>query len=315
MVLRKSKDFIYAFFLVFWILFQRIYMENSVLNTVVLPISLIIIMLGMGLSLTLDDFRRLGKNPKPIIIGLISQLILLPLIGFLLIKVFNLTPEFSVGLMILAACPGGVTSNLITHVAKGDIALSVSLTAIASFLTVFSIPLIINFSMDYFLAESSQIELPLLKTIIQIMVLTVIPISRGMFVRHKKPVFANRMEKGVKIASSILFTLVFISIIVTNVETIKTYLPMLGAVTFSLNVLTMLVGFYLGKIGSLNLAQRISIMIESGIQNGTLAIVVASSILLKPDFALPAAIYSIFMFVSGGVIMYVFGREKEVMVN
>ena len=285
-------------------------MENSVLNTVVLPISLIIIMLGMGLSLTLDDFRRLGKSPKPIIIGLISQLILLPLIGFLLTQVFDLTPEFAVGLMILAACPGGVTSNLITHVAKGDIALSVSLTAIASFLTVFSIPLIVNFSMDYFLTESAQIELPLLKTIIQIMVLTVIPISIGMLVRHKKPSFANRMEKGMKIASTVLFALVLISIIVTNVETIKTYLPMLGAVTLTLNVLTMLIGFYLGKIGSLNLAQRISIMIESGIQNGTLAIVVASSILLKSDFALPAAIYSIFMFISGGVIMYIFGRRK-----
>ena len=139
-------------------------MESSALTTIVLPASLFIIMLGMGLSLVVDDFRRVIQYPKAVAIGLFNQLILLPLIGYGLAVMLGLGPAFAVGLMLLAACPGGVTSNLITHVAKGDTALSITMTAIASFITVFTIPLIVSWSLGQFMGESRSIELPIIQT-------------------------------------------------------------------------------------------------------------------------------------------------------
>ncbi|MGH1362731.1 MAG: bile acid:sodium symporter family protein [Calditrichia bacterium] len=285
-------------------------MESSVLTSVVLPLSLAIIMLGMGLSLVIDDFKRVFQYPTAALVGLTNQLVLLPLIGFALAVAFNMEPMLAVGLMILASCPGGTTSNLITHVARGDIALSISLTAIASLITVFTIPLIVSLSLEYFVNDgTTYIELPIFKTLLQIMGITIIPVSIGMLIRHYKPNFSDRMERPMRIASTVIFVLVVLGIIAANRGIILDALKTLGMVTLGLNVITMTLGFYSARFFKLNLKESISITIESGIQNGTLAIVIATTILQHNDMSLPAAIYSLVMFFTAGFLMWFFGRR------
>lgn len=287
-------------------------MGDSILTTIVLPVSLAIIMLGMGLSLVIGDFKRVIKYPKAAFIGFTNQLILLPIIGFLLANAFQLSPPMAVGLMILAACPGGVTSNLITHVAKGDIALSISLTAIASLVTVFTIPLIATFSLDYFMNDgTTSVELDLVKTILQIMAITIIPVSIGMMINHYRPAFAQRMERPMRTASTIIFVAVVVGIIIANKDIIVESFKEVGPVSIALNVITMALGFFAARLFSLNLKQSISITIESGIQNGTLAIVIATTILERNDIAIPGAVYGLLMFFTGGFIMWYFGNRKE----
>lgn len=285
-------------------------MESSILTSVVLPLSLAIIMLGMGLSLVVNDFKRVFKYPTAALIGLTNQLILLPLIGFSLALLFNLPPELAVGLMILAACPGGTTSNLITHVSRGDIALSITLTAIASVITVFTIPLIVSFALVYFINDGNTvIELPIVRTIVQIMGITIVPVSIGMIIRKFNTPFADRMEKPMRIASTIIFVAVVLGIIAANRNIIMDALLKLGEVTIALNVITMLLGYYSARFFKLNLKESISITIESGVQNGTLGIVIATTILQHNEMSLPSAIYGLIMFFTTGFIMWYFGRR------
>ena len=286
-------------------------MEASLLTSVILPASLFIIMLGMGLSLVLDDFRRVVKYPKATIIGLVNQLILLPLMAFAMVKVLGLAPLTAVGFMLIAACPGGVTSNLIAHVSKGDTALSITLTAISSFTTVITIPLIVSFSLSHFMDNSQSIQLPVGKTIIQILSITVIPVSIGMFIRNRFPDFAIKMDKPTRIASTIIFIIILVSVIATNLELVRENMGTLGWISLLLLMLTMALGFFSAKLFKLNLSQQISIAIESGIQNGALAIVIATTLLEQSELSLPAAIYSLVMFLPAGLMMWYFGRSKN----
>jgi BASS family bile acid:Na+ symporter len=286
-------------------------MENSILTAVILPVSLAIIMLGMGLTLVLENFKKIVQSPKAAFIGLTNQLLLLPLVGFTLAILFDLPPDMAVGLMIIAACPGGPTSNLISHVAKGDIALSISLTAVTSMLTVFTIPVILSFALSYFSGDSAtQIQLPIGNTIIQIMGITIVPVSIGMLINSYFPKFAKRMESPMRIASTVIFVAVLLGIILANKQHIVTYLKSVGLVTLVLNISTMALGYYSSKIFKLNLKQSISITIESGIQNGTLAIVIATSILQQSSMSIPAAVYSLLMFLTSGVLMWTFGNRN-----
>ncbi|GAB1309348.1 bile acid:sodium symporter family protein [Urechidicola sp. KH5] len=287
-------------------------MENSILTTVVLPISLAIIMLGMGLTLTINDFKNVFKNPKATILGLTNQMLILPLIGFLFATIFNIDPILSIGVLLIASCPGGATSNLITHVAKGDIALSISLTAITSIATVFTIPLILSFGLAHFVNESGTvIELPVVQTMGQITGITILPVSIGMFIKHKNEAFAKRMEKPMRVASTVIFIAVVVGLIVANTEIIADSFVKIGYIVLLLNELTMLIGYYTSKLFKLNLKQSISITIESGIQNGTLAIVIALSILQRAEIGVPAVVYSLIMFFTSGFLMWYFGRRKD----
>ncbi len=286
-------------------------MEANFLTTTLLPLSLFVIMLGMGLSLSLNDFQRILWYPRAALTGLFNQLLLLPLIGLMLALSFDLSPAMAVGLMLLSACPGGSTSNLITHVSRGDTALSITLTAVASFITVFTIPLITNFALGFFLEESTLISLPLFKTIGQIVGITVLPVSIGMLIRRRNATFADRMERPSRIASTLIFMTILLLIVLGNWNMLVLNLKKIGMVCFTLNALTMLTGYAASRILQLDARQSISIIIESGIQNGTLAIVVASSILFQPEMSIPAAIYSFFMFLSGGLMMWVFGRKTK----
>ena len=285
-------------------------MKESVLTSVVLPLSLFLIMLGMGMSLVASDFKRVLLYPKAVALGLLSQMVLLPLVGFGLAIAFGLSPLLAVGLMLIAACPGGVTSNLIAHVSRADTALSITLTAINSFLAVVTLPLIMAFSIEHFMGQSQSVQLPVLKTIGQVVAITVFPVSIGMAIRHKALEFAQRMERASRIASTVVFVLILVGIIAANIQVIKDHFLALSGVTLALNLITMGLGFGLAKLGKLARPQQLTIAIESGIQNGTLAIVVATTILKNGEIALPGGVYSLVMFVTGGLIMGYFGRKN-----
>lgn len=285
-------------------------MEESILSSVVLPASLFIIMLGMGLSLETSDFRRVIRMPKAALVGFVNQLVFLPLIGLAICILFNLPPVLAVGLMVLAACPGGVTSNLISHVAKGDLALSISLTAVTSFITVITIPLITSFSLEYFLSANEDISSPVKDIMIQVFGITVLPVSIGMIIRRRSLAFARRMEAPMRVASVVIFIAVVVGLIVKEHAMIADSFASVGLATMSLNIITMILGFFSARALKLKLPQAITITVETGIQNGTLAIVIALSILGNSEMSIPAAVYSLIMFATGGLIMLFFGRRK-----
>jgi len=280
------------------------------ISTVILAGSLIIIMLGMGLSLVLDDFKRIFVYPKAILVGLTNQLIILPIIGFILASIFPVQPEIAVGIMILVACPGGATSNLISHLAKGDIALSVSLTALSSLITIITIPFIVNFALLHFLEEQQTIKLDVIQTIVQILVITAIPVGIGMLIRKYNESFALKMAKPVRIASALVLALVIIGITIKEKDTLVVSFKEAGIITLLLNMITMAFGYYSAKLFRVHSKGAVSIAIESGIQNGTLAITVAVVLLQNTSFAVAPAVYSILMFFTGGVAAYL-GIKKS----
>ena len=283
----------------------------EILSKIFLPISLAIIMLGMGMTLIPNDFTRIIKDPKSILIGLTNQFIFLPIIGFSLAIAFNLSPEMAVGLIILVTCPSNPTSNLITQICKGNIALSVTLTAIASILSVFTIPFILSYALDYFGSGTDlTIKLPIIDTIIQIMGITVIPISLGMLIRRFKTNFASRMKKPMRIASLSIFILVFIAVIAANFNIVAQAMKEVGLVTLLLNILTLGLGYLTARLFKLNLKSAISITVESGIQNGALAFVIATSILNNIEMGIPTAAYVIWMYMTGGILMWQFGKRS-----
>lgn len=279
-------------------------------STIVLASSLIIIMLGMGLSLVIDDFKRIFVYPKAILVGLVNQMILLPLIGFGIVALFPVSPEIAIGIMILSACPGGPTSNLIAHLAKGDTALSVTLTALSSFITILTIPFIVNFALVHFQEEGQIIRLDVIDSITQIFVIIIVPIVIGMLIRRYREGFALKMERPVRIASAFVLALVIVGIVIKEKENFVSYFQQAGIVALLLNVSTMLVGYFSARLFRITGRRSISISIESGIQNGTLAISVAVVLLGSTEFAIAPAIYSLLMFFTGGVLIF-FGIRRD----
>ncbi|HHZ65715.1 MAG TPA: bile acid:sodium symporter family protein [Flavobacteriales bacterium] len=286
-------------------------MEASILTSVLLPLALFIIMLGMGLSLVIDDFRRVAQYPKAATIGLINQLLFLPLIGFAIASVSGLPGELCVGLMILAACPGGVTSNLISHLAKGDTALSISLTAISSVVSILTIPLIINFAIEHFLHADQAIKPPTEDIVKQIIAITILPVSIGMLIRKKRERFALRMDKPVRIFSAVFLLLIIVAAIIKEKQVLIDYFGQVWIATLGLNITTMLLGYAAARIFKLTLPQSVTISIESGIQNGTLGLVIATTILQNSLMSITPAIYSLLMFGTGALMVFYFGRRKE----
>lgn len=291
-------------------------MESNFLTTVFLPLSLFIIMFGMGLGLTIDDFKRVFTEPKAAIAGLIVQLILLPLVGFALATLFPLSSDLAVGVTILAACPGGPTSNMITYLVKGNVALSVTLTAISSLITVFTIPLIVNFSMENFIGEETVFRLPLVTTIIQIAVITLVPISIGMILHHYQPKFAAKAEKIVKWLSLFFLTLIIVGLLIKERANVIGFFFQVGWVMLTLNIVMMAIGYQTARITRLDRASAKAIAIEVGIQNGTLAIAIASSPtwLNSPTMAIPAAIYSLIMYPASAIFAW-FVSQKQIIVE
>ncbi len=279
-------------------------METNFLTDLLLPVSLGIIMLGMGLSLVPQDFKRVALYPKAAAIGIINQIIILPIVGFILLILMPMSsPELAVGIMILAACPGGPTSNLISHISKGDTALSISLTAISSIIVVFTIPLIVNFSMAHFLQAGEYIPLPVIDTMVKVIIITLVPVAIGMYLRGRLPAFAAKMNKPVKIMSGLLLFLIIMAAILHDKDIFVSSFKSAGPVALALNLTMLLLGYFSSKLFNLNMAQRIAISVESGIQNGTLGIAIAATLLNNPTMTISPAIYSLIMFATGGILI------------
>jgi BASS family bile acid:Na+ symporter len=281
-------------------------------NSVVIPICLFLIMMGMGLTLVVNDFKRVVKFPKAVSIGLANQLIMLPLIGFALANIMPLRPEYAVGVMLLVLCPGGTTSNLFTFLAKGDVALSVTMTAIASVITVFTIPIVLSFSLVYFMGAGTEFQLPIAKTMISLFVITILPISIGMIIKRYKPKLADSSQVLVSRFGVTFLAMLVVFLSYVQRDIIVDAFVNTGPVSLILNLVTMALGYFSSKLLGLNLAQRTSITMEVGLQNSTLSIFMALTLLSNYDMSMTPAIYTLIMFFTAGILVKVFsGKAKK----
>lgn len=270
-------------------------MEQSSLLTIAMPIALGIIMLGLGLSLTINDFTRVVKYPRAMLVGLFCQMFLLPVVCFLVAKSFGLPPALAVGLMLLSASPGGAVANLYSHLSNGDVALNVSLTAVNSVLSLFTLPLIVNLSLEYFMHDGQYIPLQF-KKVIEVFSIVLVPVLVGMIVNHNFPSFSKKLEKPVKIASALILAIVIILVVGKEKDNMPMYFKQVGFAALSFNVISMAVGYLLPRLLKVSAKQAIAIGMEIGLHNGTLAIYIAMNVIKNETMAIPAAIYSLIMF-------------------
>lgn len=222
-------------------------MQQSLATTLFLPMALGIIMLGLGLSLTLDDFRRVAKYPKAMTIALVTQMLILTFVCFLVANFSGLTPVLAVGLMLLAASPGGPTANLYSHLFNGDVALNITLTAVNSVLALFTLPVIVNLSMEYFMGTGQYIPLPFSK-VIEVFVVVLVPVALGMIIKSKAPEFAVRMDKPVRVISALLLVVIIISVTIREKQVLVDNFAQLGAPVLLFNILSLSIGFYLPQL-------------------------------------------------------------------
>lgn len=272
-------------------------MQTTVLTAVFLPIALGVIMLGLGLSLTVADFKRVVLFPRAVVVGLTCQSLILPFVCLLLTHAFGLPPELAVGMMLLAASPGGATANLFSHLARGDVALNITLTAVNSVLSLVTLPLIVNLSMAHFMGESRSIPLPLEK-IVQVFAIVLVPVGIGMAVRARAPGLAERVGRPVKLLSVLFLAIIVIGAIAQQRGNIVTFTKQVGLAALAFNLASMTIGYVIPRLFRIDGRQAIAIGMEIGIHNGALAITIASSPLLlgNPVMAIPAAVYSIIMY-------------------
>ena len=261
-------------------------------------------MLALGLGLTGADFLRVLKQPRDFFVGAISQIILLPIIAFILIKVWPIPPELAIGVMIISAAPGGVTSNILTSFAKGDVALSISLTAIISLLSVITIPFIVVTSLSLLNEENLFKDISLISMALNMFFIVTVPVIIGMLFRKFASNTAIRFESIAKKISAVLFVIVLLGAILAERENIASYFAQAGLITLALNVTMMIIAFYLAQLLGTGLAQKKCIAIECGLQYGTLAIFVATSLFGGGVYVIPAATYSLIMFVTSLIFVF-----------
>jgi BASS family bile acid:Na+ symporter len=265
------------------------------LTSIALPVALGIIMFGLGLSLRPADFARVAKHPKAVIIALACQLILLPAICLGLVVLFRLPPILAVGMMLLAAAPGGTTANLYSHLFRGDVALNVTLTAVNSVIAVFTLPFITNFAIGLFLPGESGLGLEFSKAV-EVFAIVLGPVLLGMLVRWWKPRFADAMDRPVRIASMIILAIVIVGAVVANREILLANIGKLAGITVLFCALSLTIGFFVPRLFRVERKQAIASSFEIGIHNATLAIVIAQSVLGSIELSLPAAVYGVLMF-------------------
>jgi BASS family bile acid:Na+ symporter len=268
---------------------------DSALTEIGLPIALAIIMFGLGLGLTLADFRRVGQHPKAVVVALACQLVLLPAICFGLVVLFDLPPFLGIGMLLLAASPGGTTANLFSHLFRGDVALNISLTAINSVIAIGTLPLITNLAIDFF-DKSESVSMPL-DEVVKVFVLILVPTGLGMLVRARKASFAAAMDKPVRIASAVILGILVLGILLGERERVGEYIADVGLVAAIFCALSLVIGYYVPRALGVIERQSIASSFEIGVHNGTLAIFVAENILEVNEIAVPAAVYSLLMFV------------------
>ncbi len=286
----------------------------NIITQIMLPLILAFIMFSMGLSLVVGDFKKIAKFPKAFAVGFFLQVVSLPLLGFLIAWIwttyFNLSPSYAVGLVIIAACPGGVTSNLMTHLGKGDTALSISLTAVISILTLFTLPFIVNLSLSTFNGFTNPVQLEIGKTIVGIFLITTVPVILGMLFNAKWSELSASIEPGFRKLAAIFFVIIILAAVIKDwsllISTFSTIVPS----TLVLNLVTIGIALLAAKIFKLSISQGRALTFECGLQNGTLAIFVAVTLLKNEEFMLPGAIYSLLMFITGGIYLLTLLRKK-----
>ena len=276
----------------------------NIVTDIILPLALAFIMFVLGLGLTSGDFLRVIKQPRDFFVGAVSQIILLPVIAFILVKIWPIAPELAIGVMIIAAAPGGVTSNLLTSFAKGDVALSISLTAIISLLCVITIPFIVLTSVGLLSDSNTTQDISLLSMSRDMFLIVTVPVILGMLLRRIASGAALKFEPIAKKVSIVLFVLVLLGAIAAERENVISYFAQAGLITLALNVIMMVVAYYVAQSLASGTKQKKCITIECGLQNGTLAIFVATSIFGGGMYVIPAATYSLIMFATSLIFVY-----------
>jgi len=276
----------------------------NIVTDIFLPFALAFIMFALGLGLTSVDFLRVIKQPKDFFVGAISQVLLLPIIAFVLVKLWPISPELAIGVMIIAAAPGGVTSNILTSFARGDVALSISLTAIISLLSVITVPFIVVSSLNLLGLENISKDISLLSMALKMFLIVTVPVILGMLFRKFASNAAIKFESIAKKISAVLFIIVLLGAILAERANVVAYFAQAGLITLVLNVVMMFVAFYVAQLLGTGLAQKKCIAIECGLQNGTLAIFVATSLFGGGMYVIPAATYSLIMFATSLIFVY-----------
>ncbi|HVK26026.1 MAG TPA: bile acid:sodium symporter family protein [Actinokineospora sp.] len=278
-------------------------MASSTLTTVFLPIALAIVMFGLGLSLTVADFTRVARFPRAALLALGVQVLVLPLVCLGLVLLFDLSPVLAVGMMLLAASPGGTTANIFSHLAGGDVALNITLTAINSVLAVFTLPIVVNLAVAGFMDGDASLGLQVGK-MIQVFAIVLIPVAIGMAVNRRWPEFADRMRKPVKIASIVVLVAVIVGALVAERANLAGYLRDVGLVALLLCVLSLALGYYVPRLAKVNEKQAIASAFEVGIHNSTLAITIALTVMNNSALAVPGAVYGVLMFFPAGLLAW-----------
>jgi len=279
--------------------------------TTIAPVALALIMLGLGASLTVKDFTRVFQSPKTFLVGMVCQLVLLPVIAYILIIILKTPIELALGVMLIAAAPGGVTSNVLTKFADGDVALSISLTAFTSLISIVSVPYIVFLSIDIFNITYVEKEVSMLGISLKMFFVVTVPVIIGMLIRK---LFSNFIENNMKIIEKIsigLFSIVFIAIYIEEWDSIVMFISTAGTITFILNVTMMIVGFYIAKFFASGIAQRRCISLECGLQNGTLAVFVGTQLFgSNMTYMVPTAAYALIMMTTSLIFVLILKRQS-----
>ena len=272
--------------------------------TKIAPLALALIMLGLGLGLTLNDFKRVLQNPKIFFVGIFSQIVFLPIIAYILLLVIKVPSAIALGVMIIAAAPGGVTSNVMTKFAKGDVALSISLTAVCSLISIISVPLIVFSSAKLIGVSNISEEITMTGIALKMAGIVTLPVFIGMIIRKFTENFISKNIKFIERTTGFLFLIVFAAIWIEERNNILSYLSQAGVVVLTLNIVMMIFAYYLAKVFSSNIEQRRCIAIECGLQNGTLAVFVATQIFNDIIYIIPTAAYALIMYITSFIFMY-----------
>ena len=278
--------------------------------TNIAPFALALIMLGLGLGLTIQDFKRVVTTPKDFSVGIICQLILLPIVAYIIVLILRLPIEIALGLMIIAAAPGGVTSNVLTKFANGDVALSISLTAVGSLISIISVPFIIFTSADLLGVTQMSKEITMTGIALKMALVVTIPVIIGMIIRFFANNFISSNLKVINKITGFLFLIVFIAVWIEERENIFNYLAQAGIAVLILNIIMMILAFYIAKFFASGNPQKKCIALECGLQNGTLAVFVATQIFDKVAYVVPTAAYALIMYITGFIFIYVL-RDKN----
>lgn len=287
-------------------------MEQNPLIEIGLPISLMIIMAGMGLTLTLGNFRDVLAQPRALLVGTAAQIVLIPALAFALIELMGLSPLIAVGLVVVAACPGGTTSNVFTFLARGNVALSILLTVIASLITIVTLPLFTNLALGLYteMDVDAPLRLPVLRTVLTLAVIVILPVAAGMAVRARRPDVATRAERYVGVFGMLVLAVLIVAIVYQTRDDILSLLAQAGPAAIALNIAGIATGLASGYFGGIARREALTIAIEVGIKNSTLGLLVALTLLESPEIAIPSAVYGILMFAFGALLI-AFGRRLD----